>query len=148
MRRNWAKRSRRPGLTVSLRWMTPSSSLVPGDDQRRAARLRDAADYRLQGVRLVAAVDLGQHRIAGALPNVGVVCQPNAAQPRLRRETDRCGDPLLVGNDAVPLFHEIDDGAPFPGLIAERCQRRGLGQLVALSRPAAATARAPVDCPT
>src|SRR6185369_6702803 len=86
-----------------------------GDDERRAARLRDAVDRRAddRGQRAVLAGDEALDRVDGTLADRAAV-EVDAAHARLRGERDEGRAELVDAPlaQAVLLLGEHDDAAP------------------------------------
>ena len=137
MRRSSAKRSRMPGLTMSLRWMTPSSRLSVGDDQRRAAGAWRSA--RPSSVSSGGAIRVAAPVRAPRRPRpCAARCRPSRSTPRkpgLRGERDDLGDLRPSPSAAAErLARELDDRA------ALRASRRP-ARRAARPRPARARRR-------
>ena len=109
------------------------SEVVLGDDERRAARLRDALDDRVELVGDSAPV-LGDElldRVGGALAEAAAV-EVDAAHPGRGREGHEGVLAELLLAQAEPLLGEHDDRAAFGRLVGERRELRDLGQLALL----------------
>ncbi len=145
--RSWSKRSRMPGFTVSLRWMTPSTGASPASTLRRRPRAacrrasETCVDDAVQLVRSCSALAPTQRAIIGRRP-----CAPGA-----RRRRGRC--PLMrvwaVNGTASPAPSapvgaasrsrpggELDDRAPLRRLVGQRAtSQRGLRAAPPTSTP-------------
>ena len=152
MRRSSAKRSRMPPLTMSLRWMTPSSlpslataSGVPPDlaipsAMALTSRVELGADRRLcargaPALTVLRRLEVIEHRVDRALADPRAV-DLDAAHPALRGERDELGAELVdvAAADAVFLLGQHDDRAALRRLVGERGELRRVGQLLLASR--------------
>ena len=121
-----------PPLTMSLRWMTPSTKLscatTSGVPPARA--ILSTSSSSCAGDVAALLLDEALDRVGGALAEPLAV-QVDAAHPRRRREGDEGRLVLaeLAAAQAVPLLGEHDDRAALGRLVGERGELRGLGEL-------------------
>ena len=137
--RRRAKRSLMPSLTMSLRWMTPSTRRVFGHHQRSTAALRDPFDDLVEfggtspPLSRTNLTDLIGRALADPAP-----VDVNAAHAGLRGERDELG--VLFGQfaaaDVELALGQDHDRAAFRGFVGERSQLRGVGQFFDRARRA------------
>ena len=136
--RNRLKRSGRPPLTMSFRWMTPSALLLGRDDQRRAAGLADPLDRRVDFLGERAADELAGRESAAPLR----ICSPSMFTPLMRvwavnGTNSACGQFVnLAAADAILVLGQHDDAAAFGRFIGEAGKLGGVGQFLLGRRPA------------
>ncbi len=134
MARSAAKRSLMPGLTTSLRWMTPSSARAVGHRERRAAGAGDAVDRR-RGIR----------RAPGPASRPANFSTASTAPLRSRRPPRSTPDRRVCGGEGNDMqsvrrqgsgsleaelgFGQRDDGAAFRRLVGEAGEQRRFRQL-------------------
>ena len=135
IRRSSSKRSRMPPLTMSFRWMTPSTKLscatTSGVPPARA--ILSTSSSSRAGIRAALLLDPPLDRVGRALAELLAV-EVDAAHPGRRRERDERRLVLreLAAADVVLLLREHDDRAALGRLVGERGELRDLGELARL----------------
>ena len=119
-----------PALDDVLQVHDAEHPVVLGDDEWRAARLRDAVHERVELARRLSAVlgDEALDRVGGALAEAAAV-EVDAAHPRRGGERDELVLAELLLAQPEALLRENDDRAPLGRLVGERGELRGLGEV-------------------
>ena len=123
--RSWSKRWRMPSLTMSLRWMTPRTSVPVGDDERGAAGDGDALRRARRARRRDRAAlldDPALHRVGGALADRLAPVDVEAAHAGLGGERDERGVADVALAQVEPLLGEHDDRAALGRLVGQAGQ--------------------------
>ena len=147
IRRSSSKRSRMPSLTTSLSSMTPSTRAAVVRPRpaaaacRRRRRSRRRPRRRRAGRGRPATRTQRGHRAGGALAQLPAVGEVDAAHPRLRGERHevarRAG--RVRSRSPYPRLGQDDDAAALGGLVGQRGELGGVGDLVRPSAPPTAS---------
>ncbi len=133
MRRSCAMRSFIPPLTMSFRWMTPSSALAVGYRERRSAVARDAIAHSWKSPGTAPPRSMTNFTIASVAPLRS--CRPSkvhAAHAGIGRERNERRLVLrdMAAPEAIFLFRENDNRPAFGSLVRQAGQLRRIRQFL------------------